>query len=171
MVSKDGTFNGKSGYAMATKARGMRSIDRRRHVALLALILLLVAPPALLTEGQAIGAGPQSEIPLAFDTFLASVRRATPATARVLALGEPPVLVFERPVFSLYPRTVYSAVDTSYMRAHRPRAFSWPELERVARRDRARYILVWALRFAPRGPLPGRALVRSGAGTLVEVAP
>jgi len=169
MVSKDGTLNGKSGYAMAVRVRGMQRLDRRRHVVLLALIALLVAPPALLTEGQAIGAGPRSEVPPAFDAFMAAVRRATPPAARLLVLGEPPVLVFERPVFSLYPRTVYSAVDTSYMRIHHPRAFSWPELGRLARRDGARYILVWAPRFAPRGPRPGRALIRAGAGTLVEV--
>jgi len=168
MVGGDGALNGKSGYAMAMMARGA---GRRRHVALLALVLLLVAPPTLVAEAQLVGVGPRSEVPPALDLFLSSVRRVTPPAARLLVVGEPPVLVFERPVFALYPRRVYSAVDTSYLRAHRARAFSWPGLARLARQDGAHYILVWAPRSAPRGPLPGRVLLRQGAGTLVGVNP
>ncbi len=148
-----------------------KDIGGRRRLVLVGLLLSLVALPASLAESRDFGASPRSEVPPSLDAFLAAVRDATPPAARLLVVGEPPVLVFERPVYALYPRVVYSAVDTSYMRAHRAQTFSWPGLGRLARRDRARYILVWAPRSEPRGPLPGPVLLRQGAGRLVGVAP
>ncbi len=107
--------------------------------------------------------------PPALDLFLDSVRRATPPTARILAAGAPPGLVFYRATAALYPRRIYSASPTDFAHARITPSARWPGLLRLARRDRARYVLVWSLP-SHLGPQPV-ARARKAVGTLVEVRP
>ncbi len=107
--------------------------------------------------------------PPALDLFLDSVRRATPPTARILAAGAAPGLVFYRATAALYPRRIYSASPTDFAHARITPSARWPGLLRLARRDRARYVLVWSLP-SHLGPQPV-ARARKAVGTLVEVRP
>jgi len=133
-----------------------------RQGGLMLLVLVLIALPVALGAFRAPPASPG--VPPALDRFLDSVRRATPPTARILAVGAPPGLVFYRATVALYPRRVYSAFPTDFAHAGATPATSWPDLLRRARHDGARYVLVWSL---PLGA--SRATrVRWAEGTLVE---
>ena len=129
------------------------------------VVALLIALPGFLVTLRATPVPPDA--PPTLDRFLAAVRGVTPPAAHVLVAGAPPALVFYRATYLLYPRTVTTAFPTDY--AHRWTAppISWRDLERRARRQSARYILLWALPVAP----AGLVRMRVSAGTLVEVRP
>ena len=158
---------GKMGVVMA------RPAGRRSGVPLMAFVAALIALPGALpvldhflgSVRAATPAGPGT-LPV-LDHFLGSVRAATPPTARLLVAGNPPDFVFYRATYLLYPRTIYSTTSTDYAHALVVPALTWRDLERRARHDGARYVLLWARPVTTRA----RVLVRVGAGRLVEVMP
>jgi hypothetical protein len=79
--------------------------------------------------------------------------------------GAPPALVFYSTTYLLYSRTVYTAFATDYAHGWTAPPVSWRDLERRARRQGVRYVLLWAL------PVTTRAMVmvRVGSGRLVEI--
>jgi hypothetical protein len=128
-------------------------------------VMLLIALPGFLVTIRATPIPPDA--PPTLDHVLAAVRGVTPPAAHVLVAGGRPALVFYRATYLLYPRTVTTAFPTDY--AHRGTAppISWRDLERRARRQGARYILLWALPVAPASAVR----MRLSAGTMVEVRP
>ena len=142
-----------------------RDANRRGRPAAMVFVALLIALPGFLVTVRATPM-PRDASPT-LDGFLAAVRGATPPAAHVLVAGTQPGLVFYRATYLLYPRTVYTAFPTDY--AHRGTAppISWRDLERRARRQGARYILLWALPVAPASAVR----MHFSAGTLVEVRP
>jgi hypothetical protein len=142
-----------------------RDFNRSGRPAAMVFVALLIALPGFLVT---VGATPiPPNAPPTLDRFLAAVRGITPPAAHVLVAGAPPALVFYSATYLLYPRTVYTAFPTDY--AHRGTAppISWRDLERRARRQGARYILLWALPVAPASAVR----MHFSAGTLVEVRP
>ena len=142
-----------------------RDPSRSGRPAAMVFVAFLIALPGFLVTVRATPIPPDA--PPTLDRFLAAVRGATPPAAHVLVAGASPALVFYRATYLLYPRTVTTAFPTDY--AHRGTAppISWRDLERRARRQGARYILLWALPLAP-----ARAVrMRFSSGTLVEVSP
>ena len=133
--------------------------------AAIVFVALLIALPGFLVTVRATPL--PSDAPPTLDRFLAAVRGVTPPAAHVLVAGARPALVFYRATYLLYPRTVDTAFPTDY--AHRGTAppISWRDLERRARRQGARYILLWALPVAPSSVVR----MRLSVGTLVEVKP
>ena len=131
----------------------------------MALVAFLIALPGFLVTVRAAPSPPDA--PPTLDRFLVAVRGITPPAAHILVAGARPALVFYRATYLLYPRTVDTAFPTDY--AHRGTALpiSWHDLERRARRQGARYILLWALPVAPTSAVR----MRFSAGTLVEVSP
>ena len=142
-----------------------RDSHRSGRPAAMVLVALVIALPGFLVTVRATPMPPNARPTL--DRFLAAVRGVTPPAAHVLVAGAPPALVFYRATYLLYPRTVSTAFPTDY--AHRWTAppISWCDLERRARRQGARYILVWALPVAPGSVVR----MRFSVGTLVEVKP
>ena len=142
-----------------------RDSNRSSRPAAMMFVALLIALPGFLVTIRATPIPPDA--PPTLDRFLVAVRGVTPPAAHVLVAGARPALVFYRATYLLYPRTVDTAFPTDY--AHRGTAppISWRDLERRARRQGARYILLWALPVAPASAVR----MRFGAGTLVEVRP
>ena len=138
---------------------------RHAGTTLMLAVCLMIALPGLLVVARAAPAS--SGVPPRLDGFLAAVRDATPPHARLLAYGAPPALIFYRATYLLYPRTVCSAAATDYAHGSVASALPWPTVRRLAHRDGARYVIVWALPLA----VHGTVLLRSGAGTLIEIAP
>ena len=152
---------GKMGVVMAKPA------GRRSGVLLMVFVAALIAVPGAVAEGHILAARAGPGAMPALDHFLASVRAATPPTARLLVAGNPPAFVFYRATYLLYPRKVYSTTGTDYAQSFAAPALTWRDLERRARHDGARYVLLWARPVTTRA----RVLVRVGAGRLVEVMP
>jgi len=164
----------------------------RGLVALFVLLLALV-PPAVLVEARL--SGQLVSQPPAFDQFIAAVDSATPATARVLVVDgdlDPHDHLFLRAAYDLYPRrAILYAVAPGDVRAG-VLTLSWTQLQRIARRERAGWLVVWALpappdaagqtatppasdpwgwalESAPRGAPPaGSVRLRDGWGTLLR---
>lgn len=140
----------------------MVPITTRARPGLMAVVCAVIALPGLV---QLVGASPGATgVPPNLDSFLSAVSEATPPNARILAFGAQPALVFYRSTYLLYPRVVYSAEPTDY--AHRDVSIplSWPTLRRLARRDRAQYVIAWPLPWKANGAI----LLRSGPGALLE---
>jgi hypothetical protein len=152
---------GKMGVAM------VRPAGRRSSILLMVLVAALIAVPGTVAESHILATPARPDALPVLDRFLASVRAATPPTARLLAAGNPPAFVFYRATYLLYPRRVYSATSTDYAQAMVAPHLTWRARERRARRQGARYILLWALPVAPASAVR----MRFGAGTLVEVRP
>ena len=133
--------------------------------AAIVFVALLIALPGFLVTVRATPL--PSDAPPTLDRFLVAVRGITPPAAHILVAGARPALVFYRATYLLYPRTVSTAFPTDYAHRGTARPISWRDLERRARHDGARYILLWALPVAPASAVR----MRFGAGTLVEVRP
>jgi hypothetical protein len=142
-----------------------RDSNRSGRPAAMVFVALLIALPGFLVTVRATPIRPAA--PPALDRFLAAVRGVTPPAAHVLVAGAQPALVFYRATYLLYPRTVYTAFPTDYVHRGTAPSISWRALERRARRQSARYILLWALPVAPASTVRRRF----GTGTLVEVRP
>lgn len=127
------------------------------------VVMLLIVLPGMLSEARTPPA--PLLIPPSLDACLASVRAATPPTARILVAGAPPSVAFYRATAALYPRRIYSAFATDFAHAWATPSISRPALMRLAYRDDARYVLLWAL------PLKhiGKTRVRCAAGALEQV--
>ncbi len=131
------------------------------------LVALAIVGPGILADGRALTARPQPDAPPSLDLFLGAVRRATPATARILTDGAPPALVFYRATAALYPRRVYSAFPTDYAHSATAPPVDWPTMTRRARHDGAAYVLLWSRPLHAVGAI----VARGDAGELVRVAP
>jgi len=145
----------------------MARATRRRAHPLMVLVALAIIAPGILADGRALTARPRPDAPPSLDLFLGAVRRATPPTARILAAGAPPALVFYRATAALYPRRVYSAFPTDYAHSTTAPAVDWPTLARRARHNGAAYVLLWSRPLHAVGVI----VARGDAGELVRVAP
>ncbi len=145
----------------------MARATRRRAHPLMVLVALALIAPGILADGRALTARPRPDAPPSLDLFLGAVRRATPPTARILAAGAPPALVFYRATAALYPRRVYSAFPTDYAHSTTAPAVDWPTLARRARHNGAAYVLLWSRPLHAVGVI----VARGDAGELVRVAP
>jgi len=145
-----------------------RSTRRRAHPLMVVVALAIIAP-GILADGRALTARPRPDAPPSLDVFLGAVRRATPLTARILAAGAPPALVFYRATAALYPRRVYSAFPTDYAHSATAPAVDWPTLARRARHDGEAYVLLWSQQ--PHVHAVGAIVARGDAGELVRVTP
>jgi len=145
----------------------MARATRRRAHPLMVLVALAIIAPGILADGRALTARPRPDAPPSLDLFLGAVRRATPPTARILAAGAPPALVFYRATAALYPRRVYSAFPTDYAHSTTAPVVDWPTLARRARHDGAGYVLLWSRPLHAVGVI----VARGDAGELVRVAP
>ncbi len=145
----------------------MARATRRRAHPLMVLVALALVAPGILADGRALTARPRPDAPPSLDLFLGAVRRATPPTARILAAGAPPALVFYRATAALYPRRVYSAFPTDYAHSTTAPAVDWPTLARRARHNGAAYVLLWSRPLHAVGVI----VARGDAGELVRVAP
>jgi hypothetical protein len=140
---------------------------RRSSVLLMVFVAALIALPGAVAESRILAMPARPDALPVLDRFLASVRAATPPTARLLVAGNPPAFVFYRATYLLYPRRVYNTTRTDYAQAFTAPKLTWRDLERHARHDGARAVLLWARPVTTRA----RVLVRVGAGRLVEVTP
>ncbi len=131
------------------------------------LVALLIGAPGLVVTMQAAPIPPSALPSPLLDAFIAAVRDRTPQTARVLVAGNPPALVFYRATYLLYPRAVYTAFPTDYAHGGTAPPTGWPSLRRLARRDGADYVLLWALPIARSGVTPIRS--KDGSGALVQL--
>jgi hypothetical protein len=130
-------------------------------------VAALIAAPGAVAESHILATPARPDALPVLDHFLASVRAATPPTARLLVAGNPPAFVFYRATYLLYPRRVYSTTSTDYAQAMVAPTLPWRDLERRARHDGARDVLLWSLPVTTRARVGGRG----GAGRLVEVRP
>lgn len=143
------------------------NLDRRCSLTLMALLALLIALPGLIIDTQAAH-NLASVVPPKLERFLNAMRAVTSPTARVLVAGSPPDMVFYRATYVLYPRIVYSAYTPQrrYMSWTAP-PLTWPNLQRIAHHDGARYVLLWELPVIPHGVVH----MHNGPAELVEVEP
>jgi hypothetical protein len=139
----------------------------RSSVLLMVVVTALIAVPGAMAESRILATPTGPDALPVLDHFLGAVRAATPPTARLLVAGNPPAFVFYRATYLLYPRRVYNTTSTDYAQATVAPILSWRDLERRARHDGARDLLLWSLPVTTRA----RVLVRVGAGRLVEVTP
>jgi len=168
-----------------------------RDLVALFLLLLALVPPAAFVEARFSEQFVSQ--PPAFDQFIAAVDSAAPSTARVLVVDgdlDPHDHLFLRATYDLYPRgAILYSIAAGDVRAG-ALTLSWTQLMRVARRERAGWLVVWApptlgprdaagqtatpsvpdprgwaLESPPQGAPPASAVrLRDGWGTLVRVA-
>ena len=152
---------GKMGVVMA------RPVGRRSSVLLMVFLAALIAVPGAVAESRILATPARPDALPMLDRFLASVRAATPPTAHLLVAGNPPAFVFYRATYLLYPRRIYSTTSTHYAQAMVAPHLTWRDLERRARHDGARDVLLWSLPVTT----GARVVVHVGTGRLVEVRP
>ena len=142
---------------------------RQRALPLMVLVALVTVAPGIMADRGALTARPRPDAPPSLDLFLGAVRRATPPTARILAAGAPPALVFYRAAAALYPRRVYSAFPTDYAHSAAAPAVDWSTLTRRARHEGAVYVLLWPRQ--PHAHIVGPIVARGDVGELIRVTP
>jgi hypothetical protein len=156
-----GCSMGKMGVVMA------RPAGQHSSVLLMVFVAALIAVPGAVAESRILTTPARPDALPALAHFLASVRAATPPTARLLVAGNPPAFVFYKATYLLYPRRVYSATSTDYAQAMLAPYLTWRDLERRARHAGARDVLLWSLPVTT----GARVVAHVGAGRLVEVRP
>jgi hypothetical protein len=147
-----------------TRAMAMSGKLSLRGSVLMLLVTFAIILPGIVMDSRAQPFVPGTSADL--ERFLAAVRAATPSAARLDAVSG--TFVFHRARYLLYPRQI-TLLRTPGANGllPQPGAPFWRALPRIARTDRARYILGWSLPVLP----PGVVRVRVGPGVLVDTAP
>jgi hypothetical protein len=145
------TLSPVEGHPMRRQTRISTFGGRRAGVTVMALVALLLAIPTAVMDTH-LPSRPLSLVPPQFDHFLEAVRAATPSNARVLVLNtysDPHRYMYYRCMYMLYPREVIiQRVAPTDVHAGRV-TMTWAYVWYVARKQLARYVLLWS-RPAPR---------------------